>query len=161
MIPLAEVQAPEIDYQGLSPLFALIGGSVAVIMAGLLRGRFVQRTLGPALTVLSLLAAMGLTIVNWDPGDKAPIIEGALAIDTLALFLSMLFYVAGLVTVALSLRADVVRETGGGEYFGLLLGSITGMVVLAGAENLVTVFIGIELLSIPLYVLCASELRRA
>src|SRR3712207_6114741 len=35
------------------------------------------------------------------------------------------------------------------------------MVVLAGAESLVTLFIGLELLSIPLYVLCASELRRA
>ena len=160
MILLAQIQAPEIDYQGLSPLFALIGGAVAVTMAGLLRGRVVQRTLVPALAVLALLVAAGLTIANWDPGDKAPIIEGALAIDTLSLFLSMLFYVAGLVTVALSLRADVIREAGAGEYLGLLLGSITGMVVLAGAENLVTVFVGIELLSIPLYVLCASELRR-
>ncbi|MEJ7715230.1 MAG: proton-conducting transporter membrane subunit [Thermoleophilaceae bacterium] len=43
----------------------------------------------------------------------------------------------------------------------LLLGSIGGMVVLAGAENLMTLFVGIELLSIPLYVLCASEVRRA
>src|SRR5207249_6224594 len=42
----------------------------------------------------------------------------------------------------------------------LLLGSVTGMIVLASAENLVTLFIGIELLSIPLYVLCGSELRR-
>src|ERR671924_622191 len=42
----------------------------------------------------------------------------------------------------------------------MLLGSITGMVVLAGAENLITLFVGIELLSIPLYVLCASELHR-
>jgi NADH-quinone oxidoreductase subunit N len=37
---------------------------------------------------------------------------------------------------------------------------VLGMVVLAGATNLVTVFIGYELLSIPLYVLCATEMRR-
>jgi len=128
---------------------------------GLIRGRFVQRTLVPLLAAASLLAAIGLTIANWDPGDSKPIIEGALAVDTLALFLTMLFYVAGLATIALSLRAESVRETGAGEYLGLLLGSITGMVVLAGAENLVTLFVGIELLSIPLYVLCASELRRS
>ena len=161
MIPLAEVQAPEIDYQGLSPLFALIGGSVVVTMVGLVRGRAVQRVVVPALAAMALLVAAGLTVVNWDPGDTAPIVEGALSIDTLALFLSLLFYAAGLATVALSLRADVVRETGAGEYYGLLLGSITGMVVLAGAENLVVIFVGFELLSIPLYVLCASELRRA
>ena len=34
------------------------------------------------------------------------------------------------------------------------------MVILAGAENLVTLFVGLELLSIPLYVLCAAEVRR-
>ncbi len=109
----------------------------------------------------SLCTAIGLTIANWEPGDLAPIIEGALAVDTLALSLSMLFYVAGLATVALSLRAGVTSEAGAGEYFALLLGSIAGMVVLAAAENLVTLFVGIELLSIPLYVLCAAELRKA
>ncbi len=158
---VAAVKAPEIDYQGLSPLFATVGGSVIVTLAGLIRGRFAQRVLVPLLAAAALLTALGLAIANWDPGDKTPIIEGALAIDTLALFMSMLFYVAGLATILLSLRAPVVREVGSAEYFGLLLGSISGMVVVAGAENLVTLFVGFELLSIPLYVLCASELRRA
>ena len=42
-----------------------------------------------------------------------------------------------------------------------MLVSVLGMVVLAGAINLVSLFIGFELLSIPLYVLCATELRRS
>ena len=42
----------------------------------------------------------------------------------------------------------------------MLLGSITGMVLLAAASDLITLFVGLELLSIPLYVLCATELRR-
>ena len=158
---LGAAKAPEIDYQGLSPVFALAGGTVVVLLAGLLPGRFAQRTLVPLLAVAALLTASGLTIANWDAGDSAPIIEGALAIDTLALFLSLLFYVAGLVTVVLSLRDRAPAEAGHGEYFALLLGSILGMVLLAGAENLVTLFVGLELLSIPLYVLCASEVRRA
>jgi len=158
---LAQIQAPEIDYQGLAPLFSTIGGSLLVLMVGLLRGRFAQRTLIPALAAASLLIAMGLTIANWEPGDSAPIVEGALAIDSLALFMSMLFYVMGLVAVLLSLRADVSREVGSGEYMCLLLGSITGMVILAGAENLVTLFVGFELLSIPLYVLSAGHVRSA
>ena len=80
--------------------------------------------------------------------------------DTLTLGVSMLFFVAGLVAIILSLRAEAAREAAHGEYYSLLLGSITGMVVLAGAENLITLFVGLELLSIPLYVLCATELRR-
>jgi NADH-quinone oxidoreductase subunit N len=157
----AEVQAPEIAYKELSPLMALVGGSVVVLMVGLLRSRFVRFTVVPALTAVTLLTAIGLTIWIWEPGDTEPIIEGALAVDTLSLGLSMLFYVAGLVCIVLSLRALAAREAGHGEYYSLLLGSITGMVVLAQAENLITLFVGIELLSIPLYVLCATELRRA
>ena len=53
------------------------------------------------------------------------------------------------------------EDAGHGEYHALLLARVAGMVVLAGAQNLVTLFIGFELLSIPLYVLCATELRRA
>ena len=61
----------------------------------------------------------------------------------------------------LSWRAVAPREAGHGEYYALLLTVVAGMVVLAGATNLVTIFIGYELLSIPLYVLCATEMRRA
>ena len=61
----------------------------------------------------------------------------------------------------LSWRAVAPREAGHGEYYALLLTVVLGMVVLAGATNLVTIFIGYELLSIPLYVLCATEMRRA
>ena len=157
----AAVKAPEIDYMGLSPLFAVLGGAAIVLMVGLFPGRLVQRVLVPLVTSVALAVAIGLTIANWAPGDTRPIISGALSIDTLALFLSLLFYVMGLATVALSVRATAVRETGAGEYMSLLLGSIGGMVILAGAENLMTLFVGLELLSIPLYVLCASEVRRA
>ncbi|HEY7453002.1 MAG TPA: NADH-quinone oxidoreductase subunit N [Thermoleophilaceae bacterium] len=157
---IAQVQAPVIDYDQLSPLFALAGGSVIVLMAGLLRSPFVRRAVVPALTAVTLLTAIGLTIWIWEPGNRAPIVEGALGVDALSLGLSMLFYAAGLVTIALSLRSTAAHEAGHGEYYSLLLGSIAGMVVLVEAESLMTLFIGFELLSIPLYVLCATHLKR-
>jgi NADH-quinone oxidoreductase subunit N len=156
---LAAVKAPEIDYQGLAPLFAVIGGSIVVLVAGLFPGRLVQRGLLPLLAAAALVVAIVFSIVNWEPGDSRPIIEGALAIDALALFMSLLFYVSGLVAIVLSLRWESVREAGAGEYLSMLLASIAGMAILACAENLVTLFVGLELLSIPLYVLCASSVR--
>jgi NADH-quinone oxidoreductase subunit N len=153
------ITAPHIDYKALSPLFAIAGGSLVVLLAGLLRGRAVQRVVAPALTVIALGAAIGLSIWNWRTGSR-PIVEGALASDPLSLGISILCYVAAIATVFLSLRAEAVREAGAGEYFTLLLGSVAGMTVLAAAANLVTLFIGFELLSIPLYVLCGSALRR-
>src|SRR5205823_2346519 len=156
---LGHFHAPHVDWKAMSPLISVLGGSVVVLIAGLLPGRRVQRVVIPVLASASLLAAIGLTIWIWKPGDTRPIVAGALSVDTLTLGLSVLFYVAGIATVLLSLRSPGVREVGAGEYACLLLGSIGGMVLLAGAENLVTLFIGIELLSIPLYILCGSRVR--
>jgi len=156
---IAATHIPHVDFKGLSPLIAIVGGSLIVLLVGLFRGHFVQRVLVPALTAVTLITAIGLTLWIWEPGVQKPIIAGALSIDTLALGLSLLFYLSGLVTIVLSWRSDVVVQAGRGEYYSLLLGSIAGMVVLAGAENLITLFIGIELLSIPLYVLCGARVK--
>jgi NADH-quinone oxidoreductase subunit N len=158
---LAGFDAPHVDWKAMSPLIAVLGGSVVVLMAGLVGGRRLQRMLPAALAIVSLLAAIGLTIWIWDPGRTRPIVAGALAADTLTLGITVLVCVAGITTVLLSLRSPELRGVlyGAGEYTCLLLGSIGGMMLLAGAENLVTLFIGLELLSIPLYILCGSHVR--
>ncbi|MGP0102928.1 MAG: NADH-quinone oxidoreductase subunit N, partial [Solirubrobacteraceae bacterium] len=63
-------------------------------------------------------------------------------------------------TVLLAWRSLAAREAAHGEFHALLLTSVGGMSVLASAQNTVALFVGLELLSIPLYVLCATELRR-
>ena len=60
----------------------------------------------------------------------------------------------------LAWRSLAAREAAHGEFHALLLTSIAGMSLLAAAQNTVALFVGLELLSIPLYVLCATELRR-
>src|SRR3954463_3637766 len=152
--------APHIDYKALSPLLATVGGSCVVLMVGLFRVHFMQRVLVPFLTLFSLGAAIALAVINWEVGDTKPIVAGALASDALSLSLSILFYVAGIATGLVSLPSAVAREDGRGENYSLLLGSLSGVVVLASAGNRVTLFVGLELLSIPLYVLCGSRVRQ-
>ncbi|MEA2479961.1 MAG: NADH-quinone oxidoreductase subunit, partial [Thermoleophilaceae bacterium] len=157
---LATVKGPHIDYAALAPLLAPLGGLIAVLMFGLLPGRWVQRALVPFLAFASLGAGIGLVIWRWSPGDRAPIVANALASDTLAYGIAVLVFVAGMATVLLAWRSQLVDDIGGAEFYALLLGSIAGMVMLASAENLITLFIGLELLSIPLYVLCGSQVRK-
>jgi NADH-quinone oxidoreductase subunit N len=151
-------EAPVIDWAGLSPLLALLGGASIVLTLGLLRSRPVREGLVPLLSIVTLGAAIGLGVWQYDE-DKS-LVAGALALDALTIVLSFLFCVAGIAAVLLSLRSDAPREAAHGEYYALLLTSLAGMWVLVSAQNLVSVFIGLELLSIPLYVLCAAELRR-
>jgi NADH-quinone oxidoreductase subunit N len=152
------VKGPVIDWEALSPLIALTGGVCVVLMVGLMRAAFVRRHVVPVLTLIALGTTIGLGIWQWDA--NASIIEDSLAIDNLTLALTMVFCTGGIATVLLSWRSGAKEEAGEGEYFALLLTSILGMVVLVAAQNLVVLFLGFELLSIPLYVLCATHMRR-
>jgi NADH-quinone oxidoreductase subunit N len=152
------IKGPHIDFAALSPLIALVGGVCVVLLAGLARSRFVRTQAVPAVAIVTLAVTAGLCVWQW--GANTSIIERALAIDDLTLTLTMIFVVGGVATVLLSWRSTATAEAGEGEYYALLLTSILGMVVLVAAQDLVVLFLGFELLSIPLYVLCATHIRR-
>jgi NADH-quinone oxidoreductase subunit N len=155
----AAPKGPHIDWAGISPLLALLGGAVIVLMLGLFRSRFAREQLVPGLALLSTAASAGLTI--WQLDEQHDLIAGALRLDGLSTVLSLIFGAAGVASVLLSWRHVAPRESAHGEFYSLLLTSLAGMLVLAWAQNTITLFVGLELLSIPLYVLCATEMRRA
>jgi NADH-quinone oxidoreductase subunit N len=162
LIPLLAVahhlKGPHIDWSSFSPFVVLAAGALLVLMVGLLSGSVARERVVPLLTILTLGVAIGFDIARFH--HSASIISGALAVDDLALVLDLIFAVAAIACVILSLRTRAPESAGHGEYHSLLLFSVLGMAVLVSAQDLVTVFVGFELLSIPLYVLCASEFRR-
>ena len=160
LLPLAtaHLKGPHIDFAGLSPLIALLGGSVLVLIVGLLGSRWIRAQVVPTLSLGALAAALGLTIWQWN--SQKSIVSGALKIDDLALALNLVLISGGACTVLLAWRSLAAREAAHGEFHALLLSSIAGMSLLAAAQNTVALFVGLELLSIPLYVLCATELKR-
>jgi len=157
-IATTHLKGPHVDFAGLSPLIALLGGAVLVLMVGLLGHRFVRSQVVPALSLGALGAALGLTIWQWNANKS--IVSGALRVDDLALTLNLILIAGGACTVLLAWRSQASREAAHGEFHALLLTSIGGMSLLASAQNTVALFVGLELLSIPLYVLCATEMRR-
>ena len=154
----AHIKGPHIDWAAISPLLVLTAGALVVLLVGLLRGATARERIVPLLTLVTLATAMAFEIARFRHTAQA--VSGALAIDDLALVLDLIFSLAAMAAVLLSLRRPAARAAGEGEYHALLLFSVMGMAVLVSAQNLVTLFLGIELLSIPLYILCASESRR-
>jgi len=160
------LQGPHIDWIGLAPFVVVTAGALIVLLVGLLSDAVARERVVPLLTIATLGAAVAFEIAHFhyipmfhhQPGN--PIVAGALSIDELATVLDLIFAVSALATVVLSLRSPAPRSSGHGEYHSLLLFSVLGMMILVSAANLITLFVGIELLSIPLYVLCASEIRR-
>jgi NADH-quinone oxidoreductase subunit N len=153
---MSDFNAPHIDYAGLSPVIALTVGLCVVLLVGVLprAGRW-----WPAgLTLAALATTAGLCIWQW--GEQKDLVEGALRLDQLGLAASLIATFAAAVCVILALREPAAEDAGHGAFYCLLLGSVLGMVLLAQAQNLVSFFIGLELLSIPLYVMCGSALKR-
>jgi NADH-quinone oxidoreductase subunit N len=148
--------APHVDYAGLSPVIALTAGLVVVLMAGLLprAGRFSTA----ALTILVLGATAGLSIWQW--GSNTDLVAGALRLDAFGLAATLIACTAAAIVVLFAIREPAAEEANHGAFYALLLGSVLGMSLIAQAQNLVAFFVALELLSIPLYVLCASARRQ-
>jgi NADH-quinone oxidoreductase subunit N len=148
-------QAPHFDYAGLSPVIALTAGACVVLLTAVFDR---TRRSAPALTLLILAATAGLLVWQWN--ESKDLVAGALRLDDLAISISLIAVFSAAFTVLLSIREPAAEQAGSGEYHALLLGSVLGMALLAQAENLIAFFIAIETLSIPLYILCATNLRR-
>jgi len=147
--------APDIDYAGLSPVIALTAGACIVLVVSLIApGRWTSTLLSLA----TLAAAAGLCIWQW--GKSEDLVAGALRLDDLGLAVSLIAIAAAAFVMPLTLREPAARRAGHGDFQALVLGSTLGMVLLAQAQNLVALFVALELLSVPLYVLCGSSLTR-
>jgi len=147
--------APHIDYAGISPIIALTVGICVVLLSAVFKP---TRRLAPGLTLLTLVATAGLLIWQW--GETKQLVTGALRLDDLAISISLIAVLTAAFAVLFSIREPAAEEAGSGEYHTLLLGSVLGMVLLSEAYNLVSFFVALETLSIPLYILCATNLRR-
>jgi NADH-quinone oxidoreductase subunit N len=139
------------------PILIVSGAAVLALVAGMLPGRSVQR-LGPTLVAgAGLCAALIASVALW--GDRQEAYAGNLRADRFSMLLNAIFLAAALMTLLLSWREPAAVDRRG-EYAALLLLSTVGMMLVAGAGDLITLFLGVELLSVALYVLCALEVWR-
>jgi NADH-quinone oxidoreductase subunit N len=158
ILAAAHLRGPHIDWASFMPFVILGGGALAVLMIGLF-GNVARERVVPVVTVGVLLASIVVEATRLSHPPTS-IIAHALVVDGLALVLDMIFAVAAIAAAVLSLRESAPRTAGSGEYNSLLLFSVLGMAILVSSQDLVTLFVGFELLSIPLYVLCATEFWR-
>lgn len=86
--------------------------------------------------------------------------DGSVIVDNFAVVFRYIFLLALLLTVILSVNYIKREEMGAGEYFALLFFSTLGMMVMAAAADFITLFIGLETLSIPLYALAGYQRNR-
>ncbi len=141
------------DLQTILPLTILTVWACALLLVDL----FIPKTrkwITAFLAAAGLAVTLGFTLAQM--GRPAVTgFNGMVALDGFSTFLNSLLLLSGLLAIAIAY--GYVKRMGleRGEYYTLLLFSVTGMMLMAQAADLIVVFLALELLSIPLYVLAA------
>ena len=152
--------APAIDWTALSPVLVTLGGAVVVLLVSLFLPVSVRRVFGSAIAGLCFVAAGALAIALFVADDTGRgIVAEAIRRDRLAEFAQILVMAAGLLAVLVSYR-EASRDDRAGEYYALLLTAASGMAFFVAANNLMTLFLGLEWFSICLYILTAIAVER-
>ncbi len=150
--------APHIDWHALAPE-AVLTVTIAVLLLVDLFTEPAQKWLVSALAGLGLLGAMIPVITLAVDGTDRGLFGGAFTVDKFALVMKGVFIVAGYLTVLLSTNYVAEGDYWEGEYYLLLLSSVLGMSVMASSRDLITMFVALELLSIPAYLLAGWRKR--
>jgi NADH-quinone oxidoreductase subunit N len=179
-----DLQLPPIDYGAIAPMLVLFGVACAGVLVEALLPRWARYVAQLVLSMLGLLGALVLIILRTGETDFATITAGrAVAVDGPTLFLQGAIIVLGIVALLLiserSLetggpfvaqaavtagsevdRRQAARSAGATEVYPLVIFALAGMLLFVAANDLLTMFIALEVFSLPLYLLCALARRR-
>lgn len=134
-----EIIAPE--------AFLLIFGMVILLSGNLIRGR----SLPFYLSLVGLVGGLVLVASQWDVPESGYF--GMVQVDNFAVFFNIIFLVAGIITVLMARNYLKERGIERFEFYVLLLFSTVGMMTMASSSDLIVIFLGLEIMSVPLYVM--------
>jgi NADH-quinone oxidoreductase subunit N len=109
-------------------------------------------------TIIFILIAIGFNIADWN--HEYVWFNNMLRTDNLSLNFSNIILIAGLLVVGISRHFGEDKEhTHPAEYYAIMMFSLAGAIMMTNFENLIMLFIGLEILSVSMYVLTGSEKR--
>ncbi|WP_262283339.1 NADH-quinone oxidoreductase subunit NuoN [Micromonospora sp. MA102] len=178
---MSELKLPSIDYAALAPILIMLGAALVGVLVEAFVPRRLRNAVQLTLALLAVLAALTMVILNAD--DRLITAGQAIAVDGPTLFLQGAILI--LAAMALLLVGERAVERGGAfvahaavtaesdddrrqaegtggttEVYPLVTFAIGGMLIFVAANDLLTMFIALEVFSLPLYLLCALARRR-
>ena len=163
LLATATIKVPSIDYLAILPVLILIGGAVIIMTVTALIPGGLRRDATTGLSVTTAIAALLSALVEWHRvmvQGATTTIAHAIVMDGFSTFMAIAvtscFVIASLIGHDYLKREDISSA----EYHILALISAAGAVLMASANDLVVIFLALEILSIALYVLVAFNPRR-
>jgi NADH-quinone oxidoreductase subunit N len=158
------IHTPHVDYLSILPLTIMMGGALALMIVSSLFRKILAVGAGTVVATVTSLAALVAALFQWDHvathGPQVTI-AGAIAFDGFDVFIQIVVSIAVLLTALVGdgyLRREGVE---GPEFQVLAMMSASGAMMMGAANDLIVIFLGLEILSIALYVLAAFNHKRA
>lgn len=140
-----------IDYAALSPLLIVLAGALLVLLVETFNAN-VSKKISFALTALTFVAAC--IAAFYAPASTSELLTPWVKFDQLSKIFTVLFLLIGLGSAFLADAFFKRFDASHGEYYFLLLSSVFGLILIGAAADFLTLFLGLETLSIALYILC-------
>ncbi|MEU6719515.1 NADH-quinone oxidoreductase subunit NuoN [Nonomuraea sp. NPDC046802] len=175
------IPAPTIEYGTLAPLLVVFGAAVIGVLVEAFAPRYLRKSIHVPLTLLSLFGAFALVLVQVLRGQVSTVASamGAVAVDGPALFIWGVILVLSFVCVLLindeghfvasaaavpgsADEEEAEAEGSGGhtEVYPLVMFAVGGMLLFPASHDLLIMFVALEVMSLPLYLLCGLARRR-
>lgn len=152
-----DVGLRSVDIAALSPLLILLVAALSLLLLEAFAEK-ASKKFAFYVTLSTLGLALVATIIA--PSSDNPLLTPWLRFDALARFFSVLFLSIGLASTLLTAPFFQRFVATRGEYYFLLLSSLFGLLLIGAAADFLTLFLGLETLSIALYVLCGYIKKR-
>lgn len=147
------------EFIAVVPLTIVTLVAVAFILIDMFHRQGTPRDYLAYFSVIGLTVTAGASWYLWDSGLERAAFFGMLYFDQFSLFFSALACIAAALAILCSPAVLQSNRMDRGEYYLLILFSVAGMIVMSAAADLLTLFIALELMSIPIYVV-AGFLRK-
>lgn len=162
--PTAVLNTPHVAWSALEPALVLIGGALVLLVLGALLPRKTRFGWQATATIAIACGAIATVFPLWhrvQTKGAYSVMANAIGVDGFSLFVTVVIC-ASVILAALILDGYLRRERlEGVEPYVLLLLSASGGVIMASADDLIVLFLGLEILSIAVYVLAGMHRRRA
>ena len=154
------IPRPHVDWFALAPINALLLASALSLLCAVLVPRTRRKPVSAILCAAGYAVAFGFAVALYvRSAEPHGVVADALQRDRLAQLAAMMIAGSGLIATAISYR-ERWREDHIGEYYALLAAAGGGMMFFVSANNLLTLFLGLEWFSICLYIMCAIDRDR-
>jgi len=146
------VKIPELAFGFIIPEIIITLSAVITLLLAAFGRRESVGALTGAVALIGAGLAMIFTCTLWD--GSASIFNNLYTIDNFGTFFKGLALIVSLLVTLLSLRYAERENIVKGEYYSLLLFGVLGMMIMVSSTHFITIFIGLEVMSIAIYVLC-------